>query len=77
MDPERYHHTLTTAHAVLAMARSFEPGVLDEAITAIDTAEAAGPVIDPTTWAARHAAMREDREILVAVRDLTRLGQQA
>ncbi len=77
MDPERYHHTLTTAHAVLAMARSFELGVLDEAIAAIDTADAVGPIFDPTAWGAKGAAMREDREILVAVRDLTRLGRAA
>lgn len=39
---------------------------LSQAIAAIDTAEAAGPVLDPT--------MLKDREVLDAVRDLAALG---
>lgn len=77
MEPAAYSTVLGHAHAVRLVARQLDVGELDEAIAAIDTADAAGSVLSPTLYRERADAMREDRQTLVAVRELGLLGEES
>lgn len=65
------------AHTVHSIARQLDArGDLDAAIAAIDRADSLGVAIDPTLYRDRHRQMAEDREVLVALRNMARLGDR-
>lgn len=61
---------LTCALAGKLLAEHDLPAVLE----AIERAEAAGPVLNPTLWKERHKAMLEDKEIVQAALPLRALA---
>lgn len=75
MTREDYARVLGFAHAVRLQARQLAVGgQLEDAIAAVDHADALGPVLDPTAYRDNATAMLEDREVLAAVRDLAHIG---
>lgn len=71
-----YARTLHKAHALRGLAILLDQtGDLDAAIAQIDRADSLGAIVDPTLYRARATLMHEDRELLVAVRALARLGR--
>lgn len=72
MTAAEFHRVLRRAHVLHRDATRLAG--LEEAIAAIDRADAIGPVVDPTLYRAKAQVMGEDRQVLLAVRELGRLG---
>lgn len=64
MEQDEYRARLLTAYAV---ARTIRLLPLAAMLDAIDRADAAGPILDPTAYLQHGAAMREDGSVLRAL----------
>lgn len=77
MNAAEYQRVLHSAHGLRALARQIaRDGALDEAIAAISHADSVGPILDPTLYRERQAAMEQDEVTLRAVRVLAQLGDR-
>lgn len=74
---EAYQALLRRAHGVRLLAQRIDVDEINAAIAAIDRAEATGPISDPTLFREAAGFMAQDRETLVAVRDLGQLYPRA
>jgi hypothetical protein len=75
MSPEEYRIVQVAAHRLRQAAMEIPLEKYDEALAAIDGAEALGPILDPTLARAAQGRMAQDREAIAACRDLARLGR--
>jgi hypothetical protein len=71
---ERYRSAVMTA--ALA-ARLLAQHNIAQLLRDIETADAIGPVLDPTLWRDKHEAMEQDREILKAALALAKFARPA
>lgn len=69
--PAVYRSVVVTASFAAKMLEHLD---FDAVIAAIDRAEAVGPIVDPTLYREKSQAMREDRELLVAARELQKIA---
>lgn len=76
MGREEYERLLGRVHALRLTAMSISYR-LDQAIALAQRSEDIGTILDPTLWRDKHQALREDIQIMAAVRDLGRLGDEA
>jgi hypothetical protein len=72
--PADYEDVLVRAHAVHQLAQAIGVDELAAAVRANDLAESVGPILYSTLYQRRGDALREDREVLCAVRHLAGLG---
>lgn len=75
MNPADYRNVQVGAHRLHQAAKSIPLEAYDEALAAIDGAEALGPVLDPTLARSAQERMAQDREVIAACRTLARLGR--
>ena len=61
---------------IVASARALVNHDIPGLIAAIDTADAVGPIVDPTLYRDKHAMMAEDREVFEAALPLWRMAQR-
>lgn len=74
MNRAAYTRVLEHAHSVRILARQLVVVEIDEAIAAIQKADAAGPILDATLYRDRQHLMAQDETTLRAVRELALLG---
>lgn len=73
LDEERYHSAVTACALAARLLASHDlPGLLD----AIDRAETLGPIVDPTLYAQRGQAMREDAALIRAALPLVEFARR-
>lgn len=71
---ERYRSAVMTAAMAAQLLAQHDIAAL---LADIATADAIGPVLDPTLWRDKHEAMEQDRELLKAALALSKFGKSA
>lgn len=74
MNSTEYRAVMMAVHSLRQAARAVPLTVYDEALAAIDTADAVGPAFDATLYRQQHEAMAQDRAVIAKARELAALG---